>query len=190
MASIKKIGEIIASIKAIYTYYAKDSDVEVLVKTWSMLLKDAPDDMVSVAAIKCLQICKNPPTPADVLEQMREMISANEPTAEELWVTLTEAVRKAQNYMCDFNYTFVEKNGKTQGENAREKFRQVWEKLPKRLKDYLGGASELLRLARFNEDEMYYEKRQFLKSLPSICKREEYQSLGMLVGGAEGFLPI
>ena len=182
MASAKKIGEIIASIKAIYPYYAKDTDVDVLARTWMMLLREVPDELMSEAIYKCLQICKTPPTPADVLEQVQNMISENEPSAEELWVTLTSAVRRAANYICDFGYTFREANGKTQGEIAREKFQKVWDELPEKLKAYLGGTSELRRLAGFDEDEMYYEKKQFLKSVKEISKRREFSPLGLLSG--------
>ena len=107
MASAKKIGEIIASIKAVYPYYAKETDVDVLAKTWMLLLKDIPDDVVRVAIIKCLQICKTPPTPADVLEQVREISTANAPTDEEMWVTLTKAVRKSQEHIYNFGHTLA-----------------------------------------------------------------------------------
>ncbi len=183
MASAKKIGEIIASIKAIYPYYAKDTDVDVLAKTWMLLLKDVPDDVVRIAIIKCLQICKMPPTPADVLEQVREIATANEPTDEEMWVVLTKAIRKAQDYIYCFNHTFIEENGKTQGDNAREKFQKLWDGLPDKLKTYLGGKGELMRLSKYNDEEMMFEKKNFLKSMPTVSKRQEYAELSLLVSG-------
>jgi hypothetical protein len=183
MASAKKIGEIIASIKAIYPYYAKDSDVDVLAKTWMLLLKDVPDEVVRIAIIKCLQTCKMPPTPADVLEQVREIASINEPSDEEMWVVLNKAVRKSQEHIYNFGHTFIESNGKTQGENAREKFQKIWDELPEKLKTYLGGSSELRRLAGFNDEEMMFEKKNFLKTMPTINKRQEYKELSLLVSG-------
>lgn len=188
MASAKKIGEIIASIKAIYPYYAKETDVDVLAKTWMLLLKDIPDNVVRVAIIKCLQICKTPPTPADVLEQVREISTANAPTDEEMWVALTKAVRKSQEHIYNFGHTFIEDNGKTQGENARDKFQRLWDELPKELKDYLGGKGELMRLAKYNDEEMMFEKKNFLKMMPTITKRQEYSELSLLVSGVNNNL--
>lgn len=188
MASAKKIGEIIASIKAIYPYYAKETDVDVLAKTWMLLLKDIPDDVVRVAIIKCLQICKTPPTPADVLEQVREISTANAPTDEEMWVALTKAVRKSQEHIYNFGHTLIEDNGKTQGENARDKFQRLWDELPKELKDYLGGKGELMRLAKYNDEEMMFEKKNFLKMMPTINKRQEYSELSLLVSGVNNNL--
>lgn len=183
MASAKKIGEIIASIKAVYPYYAKDTDVDVLAKTWMLLLKDIPDEVVRVAIIKCLQICKTPPTPADILEQVREMALVNEPTDEEMWIVLSKATNKAREYIYNFGHTFIEDNGKTQGENAREKFQKLWDELPDKLKSYLGGKSELQRISKYNDEEMKFEKKQFLKTLPTISKRQEYKDLSLLLSG-------
>ena len=183
MASAKKIGEIIASIKAIYPYYAKDSDVDVLAKTWMLLLKDVPDEVVRIAIIKCLQICKMPPTPADVLEQVREISLINEPTAEEMWIELDKATRKARDCIYNFGHTFIESNGKTQGENARDKFQALWDSLPEEIKTYLGGKSELQRISKYDDEQMMFEKKQFVKSLPNIRKKQEYAELNLLVSG-------
>lgn len=188
MASAKKIGETIAVIKTIYPYYAKDTDSIPLAKTWMMLLQNVSDEVVDIAVMKCLQTCKMPPTPADVLEQVKALSVANAPTDEEMWVTLTKAVRKAQDYMYRFNHTFVEDNGKTQGENARDKFDALWDNLPKELRNYLGGKGELMRLARYGEEEMMFEKKNFLKTMPTINKRQEYEELSLLVSGNENLL--
>lgn len=42
MATKKKIIEMIASVKTIYPYYAKDTDVPTLVNTWALLLREYP----------------------------------------------------------------------------------------------------------------------------------------------------
>ena len=38
MASKKAIIELLGSIKTIYSYYAKDADLELLINTWNVLL--------------------------------------------------------------------------------------------------------------------------------------------------------
>lgn len=188
MASAKKIGETIAVIKTIYPYYAKDTDSIPLAKTWMMLMQNVSDEVMDIAVMKCLQTCKMPPTPADVLEQVKALSVANEPTDEEMWVTLTKAVRKAQDYIYNFRHTFVESNGKTQGENARDKFQDLWDNLPKEIKNYLGGKGELMRLARYDEEQMMFEKKNFLKTMPTITKRQEYEELSLLVSGDKNLL--
>jgi hypothetical protein len=177
MASQKKIIEMIASVKAIYPYYAKDADIEMTVKTWKVLLKNIPDDVTEVAFYKALQTCKMPPTPADILEEVKGLINANEPTDEELWGVFLKVLPKVSELRYMFRFTMIQSNGKTQGDNARDKVEQIWQDLPEKLKQYVGSKGELMRLAEYTDDELKYEKNRFMKSMPVIQKRQEYAEL-------------
>jgi hypothetical protein len=188
MASQNKIIQMIATITTVYPYYAKETDVEVLVKTWALLLKDVPDNIVEAALIKCLQTCKMPPTPAEVLEQVKAMTAANEPSDEEMWGVLTSALRKASNLTYRFRFTFVEANGKTQGDNARDDFQRLWDGLPEKIRLYLGSPGELMRMANYDDEELKFEKNRFLKHLPIIAKRQEYTELNLLLAGGNSLL--
>lgn len=188
MASQNKIIQMIATIKTVYPYYAKDTDVEILVKTWALLLKDIPDNMIEAALIKCLQTCKMPPTPAEVLEQVKAMTAANEPSDEDMWSVLTGALRRASDLTYRFRFTFVEANGKTQGDNARDDFQRLWDGLPEKIRLYLGSPGELMRMSNYDDDELKYEKNRFLKHMPIIAKRQEYTALNLLVEGGGNLL--
>ena len=192
MASTNKITEIIAAIKTIYPYYAKDADVQTLVKTWSVLLKDYPDNDVTTALYMCLQTCKMPPTPADLIERLTSLRTALEPSDEELWNELTKILRKADYITSRFHGTFIEENGMTQGQNARRSFDNLWDSLPERIRMYLGGKGELIRLARsHDEEELKFERNRFLKTMPNIKKRHEYKQLYLAIetGYTVGQLP-
>ena len=179
MATVNKITEIIAGIKTIYPYYSKETNVEMLVKTWTVLLKNYPDEAVDVAFFKCLQTCKMPPTPADVIEQLNAMIELNEETDEELWSVYTKAIRKVENELYYIQYPYY---GETP-DNARDRITKVWDNLPERLRQYIGSKGELMRIARsYTDDELKFEKTRFLKTLPTIKKREEYNELKLLLG--------
>lgn len=186
MASINKITEVIAAIKTIYPYYAKETDVQTLVKTWNVLLKDYPDSDVTTALYMCLKTCKMPPTPADLIDRLTSMRSSLEPSDEELWNELTKIIRKADWVVSRFNGTFIEQNGLTQGQNARNSFDKLWDSIPERIRMYLGGKGELIRLARNRDDEeLKFERNRFLKTMPSIKTRHEYQQMNLaLEGGA------
>lgn len=191
MASIKQITSIIAAIKTIYAYYARDTDVQMLVKTWEVLLRDFQDEIVDKALYMCLQTCKTPPTPADLIEQIRNLQAADEPTDEELWDTLTRALRKAESLMYYYNFTWVEENGKTQGQNARESMERLWNGLPERLRMYVGSKGEFMRMARdYGDDELKFEKNRFMKQMPTIQKRQEYRNIALESGGgmAAGYI--
>ena len=183
MASINKITEVIAAIKTIYPYYAKDADVQTLVKTWNVLLKDYSDEDVTTALYMCLQTCKMPPTPADLIERLSSLKASLEPSDEELWNDLTAALRKADWYISRFAGTFREDNGLTQGQNARSGFEKLWEGLPERIRMYLGGKGEFQRLAQNRDDEeIKFERNRFLKTMPTIKKRHEYQQMHLAIG--------
>lgn len=182
MASKTKIAEIIATIKSIYPYYAKDSNIEITARVWELTLKDIPDNIVEVAFLKCIQTCKMPPTPADVFEKISAMAELTKETDEELWHIYTTALNQTGNQMYYFRFTFVEKNGKTQGENARARVNNIWNGLPERLKQYIGSEGELMRMARnYTDEELKFEKTRFLKTIPTIKEREKYMEFKPLI---------
>ena len=177
MASKNKIIEMIGSIKTIYPYYAKDTNVELLVKTWDALLKEYPDEVIDVAFFRCLQTCKMPPTPAEVIEVIKDLSKANEPTDDELWAMFTDALAQTRRLYSAFTYTF-EIDGITQGEIARRKFAELWDNLNPKIKTYVGTDGELIRLAReIHKEDMKFERNRFMKNIPIIEKRIEYKKI-------------
>lgn len=185
MASTNKITEMIAAIKTIYPYYAKDTDVKTLVKTWSVLLNSYTDSAVDVAFYKCLQICKMPPTPADVIEQLNEMLKVDVPTVEELWNDFIKVLDEARKYVYRFNFTATEDNGLTQGQIARNKFRKLWNSLSDDIKQFVGGEGEMIRMAQADDDELKYEHNRFLKMIPTIQSHKEAVELRKLIDGGD-----
>ncbi len=186
MASTNTITEIIAAIKTIYPYYAKDADVKTLVKTWGALLHGYDDNAVMTALYMCLQTCKMPPTPADLIEKLGDMQTALELSDEELWNTLIDALPKARRYIYAFGFTYIEPNGKTQGQNARAAFSELWQSLPEKIKGYLGGEGELIRLAQSADDEeLKFERNRFLKTMPTIRKRQEVAKMQLAISAGE-----
>lgn len=179
MATQKKIIEMIGSVKTIYPYYAKDTDVQILVKTWTLLLKDYPDKAVDVAFFKCLQTCKMPPTPADVIEQLNSMLEATEATDEELWSIYTQSLNKVERQLGYLQYPLF---GETPAD-AHKRIEAVYEGLPERLRLYIGSKGELMRMARdYTDNDLKFEKQRFLKTMPQMKKRAEYNKIAALIG--------
>ena len=179
MATQKKIIEMIGSVKTIYPYYAKDTDVQILVKTWTLLLKDYPDKAVDVAFFKCLQTCKMPPTPADVIEQLNSMVDALEATDEELWSEYTLALRKVEKQLGYLQYPLF---GETKGD-THKRIEAVWNGLPERLRYYIGSKGELMRMARdYTDEDLKFERNRFFKQMPQMKKRAEYTQIVALLG--------
>jgi hypothetical protein len=174
MASKKVIVEMITGIKAIYPYYAKETDVKLLVNMWASTLEEFPDDIVMTAYRKALQTCKMPPTPADVIENIKLIARANEPTDEELWAVFTKALRETSRQMYYINYPMP-------NTDHRQKIEDVWNSLPDKVKQYIGSKGEMMRLSQYDDNSLMFEKKNFLKTMPTIQTRIE--SSGLLLGG-------
>lgn len=186
MASQNKIVEMLGAIKTIYSYYAKDTNVQLLVGTWMRLLDGYDDKVTDAAFYKCLQTCKMPPTPADVIEQIKSMYRSLERSEEELWTDYKKALRDTCDQVRRFSYTYVDSTGLSQGDQARQKVQEIWSGLDEKIKMYLGTKGELMRNARaWGEDEngfFTWEKPRFMKQMPIMEKRQEYSGL-MIEGG-------
>lgn len=189
MATTDKIIEMIGAIKTIYPYYSKDisdNQLRTLIKTWETLLKKYPDDVVEIGFYKSLQICKMPPTPADVIEQINAIVSTFEPSDEELWGVYEKALRDTWQQMQMFSYTYIDSTGISQGQQARNKVEAIWAGLPEKIKLHIASKGELMRLAReynFNDDFGTFEKQRFMKAMPIMKKRQEYSGLMLESGG-------
>ena len=169
MTTQKKITEMIASIKTIYPYYAKDVDVPTLVKTWTALLKEYPDDLVEAAFYKCLQICKMPPTPADVIERIGTIISALNPSPEQLWSKLVAAIGETGEELGWLQYATLDRDAHIQN------IQRIWDNLPEEVKQYVGNKAELRRMAEtFSTDDFKFEKARFIKGFSDIKTRVDY----------------
>lgn len=183
MASQNKIIEMIGSVKTIYPYYAKDLTdkmIETLVRTWGTLLKNYSDEVVEMAFYTCLQTCKMPPTPADVIEQIKSMHKALEPSDEELWTVYIDALRKTYDQMARFGHTYIDSTGVSQGNQARKRVDDIWNTLPEKIKNFLGSKGELMRNAQTwgaAPDFGTYEKPRFMKAMPVMEKRQENNAL-------------
>ena len=90
-----------------------------------------------------------------------------------------------------FPATMIEANGRTQGANARDQLEKLWDSLPEKLRMYLGGEGEFMRMAQhYDEEELKYERNRFMKTMPTIRTRHEYRQLQISAGEnqASGFL--
>lgn len=182
MASEEKVVEVLLTIKAVYPYYAKDANLTVLKNVWKKALQKYEDEMVDLAFGMCIESCKVPPTPADIIERINGVKKSLEPSNEHLWSVYYDALVRTLDLMAQFSYTFVEDDGISQGQKARNKVDKLYESLPIKVKDYLGSKGELMRVARsINTQDASFEKSRFLRSLPIVEKSQDARNL---LGGA------
>ena len=169
MATKKNMAIMIATIKSIYPYYAKDTNIEVLAKTWLLLLQEYDDKIINTALILCMKECEAPPTPAHIIKKIEQM--KPQKNKYELWGDFVKILKIVGKLQERFNYTFKLDNGLTQGEMAIQETKQIYADMPEEFKSFVGSYGELLRISRtYNDDNLNFIKNNFLKSISEIKK--------------------
>ena len=161
-------------------------DEGALTQVYYDLLKEYPAEVVRTAATNAMKTCKFLPKPSEIIDEVRKITTSFELSEGELFAQLKSAAGKAEDLFGQFNYTFV-RDGKTQGERAREEVRELYESLDPVLKEYIGGVSGLLSLARNDEEQWGYERARFARSLETNRRRvqikTEMPEMGKLLTG-------
>lgn len=169
----KDVFDMVGFIKANYNYAYKDVNddlLKIMMRTWFNSLSKYSKEVVEVAFMKAIEVCKMPPTLADIIQNIKRIENVNEPTDTELWQELVDCVDKANDCIYYFQFQMVEDNGKTQSENAKERFNKLWEEMPQILKDYCGNKTGLYELTQV---DLEFEKSRFLKQIQTLRQRQE-----------------
>lgn len=178
MASKTTIIKAIGAIKTIYSYFGKDTDLEMLVDTWTALLHNYSDEEVDKGVFLAMRVCKFAPVPADIIEQIENHRQIEKPSEIELWALYRQALKEVNYYTYRLNYNYIDATGISQGEQARRAIDAIWEGLPQELQIYLSDKSELIRNAReMNVADLSYERNRFSKTFPILQKRIEDKKL-------------
>lgn len=182
------IYKLIAKVKVAYPFNYKTfevDDFEILAESWYEDLGGYSLELVNEAFKRARQANKISITTADIIEQIEKIRSAFEPSEQELWQELIAVLNKAQWCIDRFNYTYIEENGKTQGENAREQLAALYRGLKPEFKRYCGGTSGLIELAEMDDESLEFERPRFLKDIKrkqeQVRTQEQYPALGEMV---------
>lgn len=181
------VAEIFLTYATVYPEQSRQiEDEKALIQVYYDLLKEYPAEVVRTAATNAMKTCKFLPKPSEIIDEVRKITTSFELSEGELFAQLKSAAGKAEDLFGQFNYTFV-RDGKTQGERAREEVRELYESLDPVLKEYIGGVSGLLSLARNDEEQWGYERARFARSLETNRRRvqikTEMPEMGKLLTG-------
>lgn len=174
----KYVAGLVGIIKNEYPREFKEmqkSELLMKVEMWYKSLARYPKEVVDAAFQRVIETSTFPPSVAHIMNAVKDIQTALEPTDAERWEQLRQIGRKASNCSARFYYSYVEANGLTQGENAKREFAALWGATPQILKDYLGSENGLLAFARLSPDDLAFEKGRFFKTLPTLKERQEIQ---------------
>lgn len=165
----KDIINIIGTIKAIFPYAYRDMGetiMQITIDTWYELLKDYSSELCMTAFRDVLKISKNPPVPADLVEQIEKIQMAN-CNANELWNEIESAVAKISRLYAFGGGKFVSTNGEIIVPDIKAD--EIFNGLSDIVKEWAGNRQTLRSLA--NYETLEFEKARFLKELPVITNR-------------------
>mgnify|MGYP000939222845 CR=1 FL=1 len=168
----------VGTVKVNYPFAYKEKgysneDLALLGNVWYENLKSYPREIVLEAFSRSLRVCKIAVTLADIIEQIDKMQAAFQPSANEKWQELKKTLYEVYNLATCFNYTYVQENGLTQGQNARNKVHGIFNSLPSEVQRYCGNASGLKDLAMLDDEQLEFEKARFLKVIGEYKKETD-----------------
>jgi len=137
----------------------KDEEVLALVDTWLYQFGSYPAEVIQHAFMSALRYCKFPVTIADVFGEIKKIKSAGQKSTEELWIELSVAADKCYDLSKGFHYNFIEENGLQQGENFRNRAKNIFANMDYVNREYCGN---LYRLIDMGEMESVDRERFIL----------------------------
>lgn len=174
MASKNKIAEILGVIKVNYPW-AKETDIVLQANVWSKMFADISDELLGAAFYQALKTCKNPPTIADIFENITSLESSIDDSSEMLWNDLLPVLKKVHDLSYKFRDTFEGPEGfRTVGEFYRHQVKLGFDKLPQVVQLFFNNSDHsLIDLARIYHDKeaLEWKRKEFLKAVPVLRKR-------------------
>ena len=172
-----------------------DKERELLIKSWYAILREYPKEVCDRAVLEAIKYAKFAPRIGDVVDRIEKMIEAYQKDDFELWAELTGVLREVSKQAYYSRFNAIAKNGKTQGENAREKIKTIYDGLSPELREYLRGERVLIELSNYTDDELSYERGRFIRLKPEVTESDTSwhtlpNNLSALVSGMSNYLML
>lgn len=151
-----------------------DEERQILIKSWFAILKEYPKEIVDKAVIDAIKYTRSKdfaPRIGDIVERIEKMREAYEKSDAELWAELTGVLREVHRNYYAFRFTAIDYNGKTQGDNARERVAEIFNGLSDELKEYCRTQRGLIDIAEYTDEQLSYERGRFMRTIPTIKER-------------------
>lgn len=164
----KDIIQLLGVIKTNYAYAYKDIDkngLSLLADLWFNSLKIYPINVITQVIQYTLEKSTYPPTLADIISNLKQLVYSTYPNANELWDEIAQAVSKTIGI-----YYFGEQYA-IDGVRPKERMQIVYNNLNELCREWLGNASTLKEMRLLDTTALACEKARFYKDLPSIMER-------------------
>lgn len=157
---VKIITTIKVNYSEAYVGYSEE-EMKTLIGCWHESLKVYPRAIVMQAVKKAIENSEFAPKLATILNEIKVIISANEPTDEELWAKLTAVLGEV--YQVSRYLAYPQHHAW-----AGKKLDEIYDKLDERLKLFVVNRSTLVELSEMSEDSLHFERVRFFKQMPLL----------------------
>lgn len=122
-------------------------DVAGRVKIWAAFFKDVELRRMKEALTRYVQRNKFAPSIAELMDELKADVVKQINTGAE-WENLLTLCKQINDLRCDFGYTYIPPGAMlSQGDQAKEDARRLYENAPRYIKDYLGSYASALQYA-------------------------------------------
>lgn len=174
--TIEDVNKYITMIRINFENAYKTHNIEereMLLASWYAILQEYPKEICDKAVINAIKNAEFAPRIGNIVKEIENMQEAFEKTDHELWAELISKFREVRRFASRVNNNFVESNGLTQGENARQILEEIFDELSPELKDYCRNSRGLIELAQYTEEQLSFERGRFIKTMPQLRARKK-----------------
>lgn len=196
--TLQDVNKYIALIRVNFeNAYKAQSDAErkMLIRSWYEILKEYPKEVCDRAVVEAIKNAEFAPRIGAIVKEIERMQMAYEKGDGELWSELTGCLCEVARNVYAFRFDALESNGRTQGENARQRVAEIFEGLSSELREYVRNPRGLIELAEYDDEQISYERGRFMRNMPGIKERMKMRSalpveIGGLLCGSDGRLML
>lgn len=178
------VAELLTMNYALYKLGSKpltDAEQKAMLDVWYWHFGSYDYTLVKKAFLKANAVCKFPIQAADIFEQLRQMALENMEPAAKLWENFLSVARKMSNNATRYGFTFRLPDGRTQGQEARDRNQELFLSLPKEVQEWCGGINGAVEIGNLTDsDAQKYERPRFLREIelhrqslkPILCMKQ------------------
>ena len=149
-----------------------DIDLERRIDFWYAALSDYDRELV-MEAFKNVALETNYPIKlANINNEIKRLQSLGEKTDEELWSELAATFQAVEHNADGYKYTAKDDSGKPEWQRCMEANQRMYDGLSPELKAYVRNVSELIEIARKDDEGRSIERAIFKKRIGQIREQE------------------
>ena len=149
-----------------------DIDLERRIDFWYAALSDYDRELV-MEAFKNVALETNYPIRlANINNEIKRLQSLGEKTDEELWSELAATFQAVEHNADGYKYTAKDDSGKPEWQRCMEANQRIYDGLSPELKAYARNVSELIEIARKDDEGRSIERAIFKKRIGQIREQE------------------